>query len=90
MVIFNIPYNGCGTQRQGDSETITYSNVIKVSAPGYTIKRQKDLHLHVSCKMIQNTWVQVVYTANDIADVNETQYGRYNVDLAFYNSSSFL
>ncbi|KAM6266170.1 scavenger receptor cysteine-rich domain-containing protein DMBT1-like [Porphyrio hochstetteri] len=89
-VIFNIPYSGCGTHRQGNNETITYSNMIKVPAPGSVIKRQKDLHLYVSCKMLQNTWVQVMYVANDVVNVSETQYGRYDVNLTFYNSSSFL
>ncbi|XP_009959452.1 PREDICTED: deleted in malignant brain tumors 1 protein-like, partial [Leptosomus discolor] len=89
-IIFNVPYNGCGTHRQGDNETITYSNVIKVPASGHIIKRRKDLLLHINCKMLQNTWMQVTYIANDIIDVSETQYGRYNVDLTFYNSSSFL
>ncbi|XP_068876591.1 deleted in malignant brain tumors 1 protein-like [Aphelocoma coerulescens] len=88
-VIFNISYSNCGTRRQGNNETITYSNVIKVSAPGRVIKRQKDLHLHISCKMLQNTWVKGMYIANDIIDINETQYGRYDVNLTFYNSSSF-
>ncbi|XP_066180531.1 deleted in malignant brain tumors 1 protein-like [Sylvia atricapilla] len=88
-VIFNISYSDCGTRRQGDNETITYSNVIKVPAPGTVIKRKKDLHLHISCKMLQNTWVQVMYIADDVTDVNEIQYGRYNVSLMFYNSSSF-
>ncbi|KAM6092003.1 scavenger receptor cysteine-rich domain-containing protein DMBT1-like [Theristicus caerulescens] len=89
-VIFNVPYNGCGTRRQGNNETITYSNVIRVPAPGSIIKRQKDLHLHINCKMLQNTWVQVMYIADDIINVSETQYGRYDVNLTFYNSSSFL
>ncbi|XP_008638537.1 PREDICTED: deleted in malignant brain tumors 1 protein, partial [Corvus brachyrhynchos] len=88
-VIFNISYSNCGTRRQGNNETITYSNVIKVSAPGRVIKRQKDLHLHISCKMLQNTWVKGMYIANDVIDINETQYGRYDVNLTFYNSSSF-
>ncbi|XP_059708279.1 deleted in malignant brain tumors 1 protein-like [Haemorhous mexicanus] len=88
-VIFNISYSHCGTSRQGNNETITYSNVIKVPAPGKVIKRQKDLHLHISCKMLQNTWVQVMYIADDVIDVNKTQYGRYDVSLTFYNSSSF-
>ncbi|XP_066410319.1 deleted in malignant brain tumors 1 protein-like [Molothrus aeneus] len=88
-VIFNISYSNCGTSRQGNNETITYSNVIKVPAPGQVIKRQKDLHLHISCKMLQNTWVQVMYIADDVIDVNKTQYGRYEVSLTFYNSSSF-
>ncbi|KAM6104916.1 scavenger receptor cysteine-rich domain-containing protein DMBT1-like [Pterocles gutturalis] len=89
-VIFNVPYNSCGTLRQGNNETITYSNVIKLPAPGYIIKRQKDLHLHINCKMLQNTWVQVMYIADDIINVTETQYGRYDVNLTFYNSSHFL
>uniref|UniRef100_A0A8C3RGM9 CUB and zona pellucida-like domain-containing protein 1 n=1 Tax=Cyanoderma ruficeps TaxID=181631 RepID=A0A8C3RGM9_9PASS len=90
-VIFNIPYSDCGTRREvgGNNETITYSNVIKVPAPGTVIKRKKDLHLHISCKMLQNTWAQVMYIADDVTDVNETQYGRYDVSLMFYNSSSF-
>ncbi|XP_058277547.1 deleted in malignant brain tumors 1 protein [Hirundo rustica] len=73
----------------GNNKTITYSNVIKVPAPGTVIKTQKDLHLHISCKMLENTWVQVMYIADDITDVNKTQYGRYEVNLMFYNSSSF-
>ncbi|KAM6306117.1 scavenger receptor cysteine-rich domain-containing protein DMBT1 [Aegotheles albertisi] len=89
-VIFNIPYIGCGTKRQGNNDTITYSNVIKVPASGHVITKQKDLHLHINCKMLQNTWVQVMYIADNIIDVSETQYGRYNVNLTFYNSSSFL
>lgn len=71
---------------------ITYSNVIRVLAFGYIIKRQKDLYLSVSCKMLQNTWVEAMYIANDTINVNESlsQYGRYSVNLTFYNSSSFL
>ncbi|XP_062491064.1 deleted in malignant brain tumors 1 protein-like [Pezoporus occidentalis] len=91
-VIFHIPYNGCGTRRQGNNETITYSNVIRVPAFGYIIKRQSDLYLSVNCKMLRNTWVQAMYIANDTINVNESlsQYGRYSMNLTFYNSSSFL
>uniref|UniRef100_U3JQS7 Uncharacterized protein n=1 Tax=Ficedula albicollis TaxID=59894 RepID=U3JQS7_FICAL len=39
--------------------------------------------------MLRNTWVQTMYIADDVIDVNETQYGRYDVSLMFYNSSSF-
>uniref|UniRef100_G1NGA2 Scavenger receptor cysteine-rich domain-containing protein DMBT1 n=1 Tax=Meleagris gallopavo TaxID=9103 RepID=G1NGA2_MELGA len=92
QVIFNIPYNSCGTRRQSNNETFTYSNVIRVFASDSIIKRKKDLYLHVNCKMLQKTWVQVMYIADDggVANVDETQYGRYKVDFAFYNSSSFL
>lgn len=92
QVIFDIPYNSCGTRRQSNNETFTYSNVIRVFASDSIIKRKKDLHLHVNCKMLQKTWVQAMYIANDsgVTDIDETQYGRYQVDFAFYNSSSFL
>ncbi|POI26644.1 hypothetical protein CIB84_009606 [Bambusicola thoracicus] len=92
QVIFDIPYNSCGTRRQSNNETFTYSNVIRVLASDSIIKRKKDLHLHVNCKMLQKTWVQAMYIAADggVTDIDETQYGRYQVDLAFYNSSSFL
>lgn len=95
LTVFTVNMTTCGNStlilcvKQGNNETIAYSNVIKVSAPGTVIKRQKDLHLHISCKMLQNTWVKAMYIADDIIDVNETQYGRYYVNLTFYNSSSF-
>uniref|UniRef100_A0A8C8SFD8 Scavenger receptor cysteine-rich domain-containing protein DMBT1 n=1 Tax=Pelusios castaneus TaxID=367368 RepID=A0A8C8SFD8_9SAUR len=89
FVIFNIPYNGCGTRREGNNNTIIYSNLIKATSSDYIITRQKDLHLHISCKMLQNKWVELMYIAEDVTEVNETQYGRYNVNISFYKSSSF-
>uniref|UniRef100_A0A8C3F4L8 Scavenger receptor cysteine-rich domain-containing protein DMBT1 n=1 Tax=Chrysemys picta bellii TaxID=8478 RepID=A0A8C3F4L8_CHRPI len=88
-VIFNIPYNGCGTRREGNNNTIIYSNLIKAISSGYIIKRQKDLHLHINCKMLQNRWIEIMYVAEDVTEVNETQYGRYNVTISFYKTSSF-
>ncbi|KYO43851.1 hypothetical protein Y1Q_0012827 [Alligator mississippiensis] len=89
LVIFDIPYNGCGTRREGNNNTITYTNLIKATSSGNTIKRLKDLHLHVNCKMLQDTWIQVMYLADDVIEVNETQYSRYDVNLTFYETSSF-
>ncbi|KAF1464772.1 Deleted in malignant brain tumors 1 protein, partial [Pygoscelis antarcticus] len=89
-VIFNIPYNGCGTIREENNDTINYSNMIKVTSSGYIIKRKKNIHLHISCKMLQNTWMQIMYVAEDTIDVNENQFGRYDMNLTFYDSSSFL
>ncbi|CAM5129646.1 unnamed protein product, partial [Eretmochelys imbricata] len=92
-VIFNIPYNSCGTRREGNSNTIMYSNLIKATSSGYIIKREKDLHLHINCKMLQNTWKEIMYIAEDvpedIKEVNETQYSRYDVNISFYESPSF-
>ncbi|XP_074855717.1 scavenger receptor cysteine-rich domain-containing protein DMBT1-like [Carettochelys insculpta] len=88
-VIFNIPYNRCGTTREGNNNTIIYSNLIKAISPGNVIKRQKDLHLHINCKMLQNRWIETMYIVEDITEVNKTQYNRYDVNISFYNSPSF-
>ncbi|NXP53353.1 DMBT1 protein, partial [Heliornis fulica] len=89
-VIFHIPYNSCGTTREENNDTINYSNMIKIASSGYIIRRKKDIHLHISCKMLQNTWVQVMYVAEDTVDMYENQFGRYNVTINFYDSPSFL
>ncbi|NXP07826.1 DMBT1 protein, partial [Thinocorus orbignyianus] len=88
-VIFNIPYDSCGTIREGNDDTINYSNMIKVTSSGRIIKRKKNIHIHTSCKMLQNTWMQIMYVAEDTVDVNENQFGRYNMHIGFYDSSSF-
>ncbi|XP_010084569.1 PREDICTED: deleted in malignant brain tumors 1 protein-like, partial [Pterocles gutturalis] len=89
-VIFNIPYNGCGTTREENDDTINYSNVIKVTSSEHIIKRKKSIHLHIGCKMLHNTWMQIMYVAKDTVDVNENQFGRYDMNITFYNSSSFV
>ncbi|XP_057164655.1 deleted in malignant brain tumors 1 protein isoform X22 [Ursus arctos] len=90
QVTFTIPYSGCGTIEQADNDTITYSNFLKVTVPSAIIKRKKDLRIHVSCKMLQNTWLDTMYIANDTIDVSEVQYGKFDVNVSFYTSSSFL
>ncbi|XP_064320552.1 deleted in malignant brain tumors 1 protein [Phalacrocorax carbo] len=89
-VIFDIPYTGCGTVREGNNNTIIYSNIIRGSSSGTLITRNRTLRLHINCKMLQNTWAQRMYVAEDNFEVNETQYGRYDVNLTFYHSASFL
>ncbi|XP_070488031.1 scavenger receptor cysteine-rich domain-containing protein DMBT1 isoform X4 [Equus przewalskii] len=89
QVTFTIPYSGCGTIEQVDNDTITYSNVLKAAVSSGIIKRKKDLHIHVSCKMLQDTWVETMYIANDTIEVTEIQYGNFDVNISFYTSSSF-
>ncbi|KAM6306118.1 scavenger receptor cysteine-rich domain-containing protein DMBT1-like [Aegotheles albertisi] len=88
-VIFDIPYTHCGTVREGNNNTIIYSNVIRGSSSGSVITRNRNLHLHINCKMLQNTLAQITYIADDNFEVNETQYDRYDVNLTFYHSSYF-
>ncbi|XP_076767982.1 scavenger receptor cysteine-rich domain-containing protein DMBT1 isoform X1 [Arvicanthis niloticus] len=89
-VIFTIPYTGCGTTKQADNETINYSNFLKAAVSNSIIKRRKDLHIHVSCKMLQNTWVNTMYITNNTVEIQEVQYGNFDVNISFYTSSSFL
>lgn len=76
--------------KQENNDTINYSNMIKFRSSGSIIKRKKDIHLHISCKMLQKTWIQLMYVAEDTVDVHENQFGRYDVNITFYDSSSFL
>uniref|UniRef100_A0A674GZR9 CUB and zona pellucida like domains 1 n=1 Tax=Taeniopygia guttata TaxID=59729 RepID=A0A674GZR9_TAEGU len=89
-VVFNIPYNSCGTTQEENSDTINYSNTIRVASSGYIIKRKKNINLHVSCKMLRKSWQQVMYAAEDTVDVNEYQFGRYDMNITFYDSAAFL
>ncbi|XP_053440714.1 deleted in malignant brain tumors 1 protein isoform X3 [Nycticebus coucang] len=90
QVIFRIPYSGCGTIKQVENDTINYSNFLKAVVSSGVITRKKDLHIHVSCKMLQNTWVNTMYIANDTVEVQEIQYSNFDVNISFYTSSSFL
>ncbi|NXR76837.1 DMBT1 protein, partial [Pycnonotus jocosus] len=89
-VVFNIPYNGCGTIQEENNDTINYSNTIRVASSGYIIKRKKNINLHVSCRMLRKSWQQVVYAAEDTVEVNEFQFGRYAMNITFYDSPAFL
>nr|XP_042094712.1 deleted in malignant brain tumors 1 protein isoform X28 [Ovis aries] len=90
QVTFMIPYSGCGTTQQVDNDTITYSNFLKATASSGIINRKRDLQIHVSCKMLQNTWVNTIYVTNDTIEVENIQYGNFDVNISFYTSSSFL
>lgn len=72
-----------------DNDTITYSNFLKAAVSSGVIKRKKDLHIHVSCRMLQDSWVHTMYIANDTIEVSEVQYSNFNVNVSFYTSSSF-
>ncbi|XP_029416580.1 deleted in malignant brain tumors 1 protein [Nannospalax galili] len=89
QVTFTIPYTGCGTTKQADNDTINYSNILRAAVSNGVIKRKKDLHIHVSCKMLQDTWVNTMYITNDTIKIQEVQYGKFDLNISFYTSSSF-
>lgn len=39
--------------------------------------------------MLQDTWVDTMYIANDNIEVKEVQYGNFDVNISFYTSPSF-
>uniref|UniRef100_A0A8D0STJ1 Scavenger receptor cysteine-rich domain-containing protein DMBT1 n=1 Tax=Sus scrofa TaxID=9823 RepID=A0A8D0STJ1_PIG len=90
QVTFTIPYSSCGTIQRVDNDTITYSNSLRAAVSSGIIKRKKDLNMYVSCRMLQNTWVNTVYIANDTLEVQNVQYGNFDVNISFFTSSSFL
>ncbi|VFV34940.1 deleted in malignant brain tumors 1, partial [Lynx pardinus] len=90
QVTFTIPYSGCGTIKQANNDTIIYSNFLEAATSNAIIKRHKDFRIHISCRVLQNTWIDTMYIANDTVDIKEVQYSSFNVNLSFYTSSSFL
>lgn len=39
--------------------------------------------------MLRKSWQQVMYAAEDTVDVNEYQFGRYKMNITFYDSAAF-
>ncbi|KAK6487375.1 deleted in malignant brain tumors 1 protein-like [Huso huso] len=89
QVLFRIPLNRCGTFREVNNGSIAYYNNIRAYSSGGVITRQTNLQLRVGCKMEQNTMVQIMYVAKEEVTANETSWGRYSVNMAFYTSDSF-
>ncbi|XP_075057041.1 scavenger receptor cysteine-rich domain-containing protein DMBT1 [Mixophyes fleayi] len=86
---FHIPYDQCGTARQGERDTISYSNTVHGYHIGKVIDRSKKLNLNLRCQMFQNSMVQIMYHADDVINQNLTQYGLYSASLYFYQSPNF-
>ncbi|XP_056419592.1 deleted in malignant brain tumors 1 protein [Hyla sarda] len=89
-LIFNIPYDACGTIRQGERDTISYLNTVVGYHTDEVIVRNRKLNLNLRCQMFQNTMVEIMYHADDITNQNLTQYGLYSASLNFYQSPTFM
>ncbi|NXI56500.1 CUZD1 protein, partial [Chloroceryle aenea] len=88
-VIFSFPLTGCGTTKKDEGETITYTNILSISATGSIITRQKSIQIIAKCKMENNSTVEVIYITKNNIIQNTTTVGRYNVSMSFYESDSF-
>ncbi|XP_069625649.1 scavenger receptor cysteine-rich domain-containing protein DMBT1-like isoform X3 [Ranitomeya imitator] len=88
-IVFSIPYDGCGTIRQGERDTISYSNSVVGYHANEVIVRTRRLHLNLHCQMYQDTMMEIMYHADDAISQNLTQYGLFSASLQFYQSPSF-
>ncbi|XP_077342767.1 scavenger receptor cysteine-rich domain-containing protein DMBT1-like isoform X3 [Lithobates pipiens] len=89
LLIFYIPYDQCGTVKQGERDTISYSNTLRGRHSDQIIERKKTFNLNIRCQMFQNTMVNIMYHADEVANQTLTQYGLYRPSLYFYHSSNF-
>ncbi|XP_078080496.1 CUB and zona pellucida-like domain-containing protein 1 [Mustelus asterias] len=92
-VVFKIPLNMCGTERQDNNGSIIYSNAIRSSPSNSVITRETNLQFNIGCEMQQDTMFKIMYVTNEslTADIveNVTASGTFNISMAFYDSPSF-
>ncbi|NWW94850.1 CUZD1 protein, partial [Rhynochetos jubatus] len=88
-VIFSFPLASCGTTKKEEGQSITYTNVVSLSATGNIITRQKNVQIIAKCKMENNSTLEVIYITENNIIQNTTAVGRYNISMSFYDSESF-
>ncbi|NWQ80635.1 CUZD1 protein, partial [Columbina picui] len=88
-IVFSFPLNSCGTTKQDEGQSITYTNIVSLSPTGDVITRQKSVEIIVKCRMENNSTVEIMYITQNNIIQNITSVGRYNVSISFYDSDSF-
>ncbi|XP_060097457.1 CUB and zona pellucida-like domain-containing protein 1 [Heteronotia binoei] len=88
-VMFSFPFNSCGTIKESQNHTISYTNTITASPAGDVITRQKRIEIIVKCIMENNSTVEVMYVTEEELPQNTSALGRYNLSMSFYESDSF-
>ncbi|NXX83663.1 CUZD1 protein, partial [Urocolius indicus] len=88
-VVFSFPLGSCGTTKKDEGQSITYTNIITLSASGDVITRRKNIQIVAKCQMEHNSTLEVIYITENNIIQNTSAVGRYNVSLSFYHSDSF-
>ncbi|NXO02754.1 CUZD1 protein, partial [Rhinopomastus cyanomelas] len=88
-VIFSFPLGSCGTTKKDEGQSITYTNIVSISATSDIITRQKSIQIIAKCKMENNSTVKVLYITKNNVIQNITSVDRYNVSMSFYDSDAF-
>ncbi|XP_021109137.1 CUB and zona pellucida-like domain-containing protein 1 [Heterocephalus glaber] len=91
VVEFAIPLDECGTIKEVEDLSITYTNIITfiASPTSAVITRQKHLQIVVKCEMEYNSTVEIMYITEDDVIQNQNVLGKYNTSMALFESSSF-
>ncbi|XP_071071643.1 CUB and zona pellucida-like domain-containing protein 1 [Dasypus novemcinctus] len=91
VVEFSIPLDGCGTIKKAEGHSITYTNVITLTASptSEVITRQKHLQIIVKCEMEHNSTVELMYITEDDIIQNQNALGKYNTSMALFESNLF-
>ncbi|XP_063290968.1 deleted in malignant brain tumors 1 protein-like [Pelobates fuscus] len=87
---FHVPYQGCLTVEQAETDTISYTNKLWAYAAEPVITHRKKLSLTLKCEMYQEAMVDTIYHADDTIENTLTQYGLFSANLTFFQSASFL
>ncbi|CAH2322793.1 Hypothetical predicted protein [Pelobates cultripes] len=87
---FHVPYQGCLTVEQTETDTIRYTNKLWAYAAEPVITHSKKLSLTLKCEMYQEAMVDTIYHADDTIENTLTQYGLFSTNLTFFQSASFL
>ncbi|XP_069719857.1 CUB and zona pellucida-like domain-containing protein 1 isoform X1 [Phaenicophaeus curvirostris] len=88
-VIFSFPLGSCGTIKKDEGSSITYTNIVSLSASGGIITRQNSVQIIAKCKMENNSTLEVMYITKNNVIQDITAAGQYNVNMSFYESDSF-
>ncbi|XP_012636747.2 CUB and zona pellucida-like domain-containing protein 1 [Microcebus murinus] len=91
VVDFSIPFDGCGTIKKVEDQSITYTNIItfSTSPTSEVITRKKQLQIIVKCEMENNSTVEITYITEDDIIQNQNALGKYNITMALFESNSF-
>ncbi|XP_040217262.1 CUB and zona pellucida-like domain-containing protein 1 [Rana temporaria] len=88
-IVFDIPYTSCGTVKKVKDHTIYYTNTIFASTVG-TITRRRQLQVIVTCELEKDSIAEIMYVTEDDIIQEQTEFGKYDVSLAFYPTEDFI
>ncbi|XP_053163268.1 deleted in malignant brain tumors 1 protein-like [Hemicordylus capensis] len=89
-VTFLIPYNGCGTRRESNRRTNTFSNAVSSSEGG--VRRKTKPQFLFTCEMDTRSKEEVTHHVDEFESTEDSQKqnGQFQVQFLFFDSPTFL